>query len=94
MLRALATQLQSLCTAAKDPAWHSEEKLYECKVCGKAFTQYAGLNQHQRIHSERNLLNVLYVVKLLAEAQNLQYITEFTQGKNLMNVLSVEKPLE
>ena len=34
---------------------HSKEKLCECKVCAKAFTEYAGLNQLRRIHAGEEL---------------------------------------
>lgn len=32
-----------------------EEKPYESRVCGRAFTWDAGLNQHQRIHTGEKL---------------------------------------
>jgi hypothetical protein len=33
---------------------HSEEKKFECKVCGKGFKQPQGLNQHMKTHGDAN----------------------------------------
>ena len=64
------------------------------KYVEKAFTQYAGLNQHQRIHTGEKPFECPVCGQAFSRSSELLYITEFTQGKNLMNVLSVEKPLE
>ena len=37
-------------------------------------------------------MHVTNVEKHIATSHNLQYITELTQGKNLMNVMNVENP--
>ena len=72
---------------------HTDEKLLECKECGKDLVLYQSLFDISEFTLVRNLTNVTNVARPLVVVQILLTIKEFILVKNLMNVMNVGRPL-
>jgi len=72
---------------------HTGEKPFECNVCGQRFAHKSNLVAHVGIHSERNRLNVPFVISDL-DCQLAFFVTaKFTVETSYLNVLFVTNDL-
>ena len=72
---------------------HNIQKRYHCKECGKAFSQRAGLIQHQRIHREKSHISAASETRAAVGARFSSSIREATQGSALTIATSVGRAL-
>ena len=68
------------------------EKPYKCDVCKQRFTQTSHLTEHKRTHTAENPYECDVCEKRLARATRfVKGIKEYTQERNLVNVMYVTK---
>lgn len=68
---------------------YTGENPYKCDVCNKLFTLSTILNRHMRTHTGENPFKCEICDKVFSQAENLKFIQEHKQVKNLKNVMFV-----